>query len=193
MSEHNIFLPTCSVYPNHYKKSVLADRVQNKLSLQDIIMASPRFRSNCRHFSRFDFHACCASISKVNRHTLRSPFLPIFFYSPAGGIEDICMYSAWLRTGGFQYSRNIATPRIVASLPYFPHANAYMPDHRARTFPCDFTEYQLRWAASDRQSWQLCVMSSVSFPLFYLFFAEDGTVFLQYWIINIVILRSNCV
>jgi len=106
------------------------------------------------------------------------------------------MYSAWLRTGGFQYSRNIATPRIVASLPYFPHANAYIRDHRARTFPCDFTKYQLRWAINDRQSWQLYsnVICFFFFPLLYLFFMkEDGTVSssISYWIIDIVILRSN--
>lgn len=128
---------------------------------------------------RFDFkskpaHTPCA----------RASFFPIFFYSPAGGIEDICMYSAWLRTDGFQYSRNIATLRIVAPLPYFPHANAYMRDHRVRTFPCDFTEYQLHRTTNDRQCWQLCVTSSVSFSLsfFYLLFAEDRTIFLQYYI-----------
>lgn len=63
---------------------------------------TPRFRSNCWHFSRFNFHACRASISKVNQRYIpaRSFPFPIFFYSPAGGIEDICMYSAWLHTGG---------------------------------------------------------------------------------------------
>lgn len=123
------------------KNRISVTRVQNSSRYTEILLYSPRFRSNCRHFSRFDFHACRASISKVNRrHTPRSFPFPIFFYSPAGGIEDICMYSAWLHTGAgagaaaFQYSRNIVTPRIVAPLPYFPHANAYIRDHRARRF-----------------------------------------------------------
>jgi len=64
--------------------------------------------------------------------SFQSSFIP-----PAGGIADICTYSAWFRTGGFQYSRNIATPRIVAPLPFIPsYANT-----RARAL-ADFMGYR---------------------------------------------------
>lgn len=174
------------------------DRVRNKLSLpRNIIIVSPRFRSNCRHFSRFDFHACRASISKVNRHTPRTLRHPSNLLLFASGRNRGYMYVFRLASyrGGFQYSRNIATPRIVAPLPYFSHANAYMRDHRVCTFPCDFTEYQLCWTTNDRQSWQLCVMSSVLFlsSPFSILFVSHGrwNTSLQYYT-RLLILHSNC-
>jgi len=107
-------------------------RVQNSFRYTEILLYSP-FRSNCRHFSRFDFHACRASISKVNRrHTPRSS-QSSFIRQRAESKIYVCIPPGFI-PATFQYSRNIVTPRIVAPLPYFPHARTYMRNHRARTF-----------------------------------------------------------
>lgn len=98
-----------------------------------------------RHFSRFDFYARRASISKVNARI--STFLPLqsSFIRQKAGIAGIyvcippdfsCVPTV------FQYSRNITMPRIVAPLPYFLHANAYMRNHRVR-IRRDFTEHHV--------------------------------------------------
>lgn len=77
-------------------------RIQNSSCYTEILLHFPRFRSNCRHFSHLDFHACRASISKVNwRHTptfLPHPNLPLF--ASGRNRRYICMYSAWHHTGG---------------------------------------------------------------------------------------------
>lgn len=69
--------------------------------------------------------------------TAHTPFLPfpnlLLFASGRESKIYVCIPPGFIPTA-FQYSRNIVTSRIVAPLPYFPHANAYMWDHRARTF-----------------------------------------------------------
>lgn len=124
-----------------------------------------------RHFSRFDFYARRASISKVNARIFT--FLPSqsSFIRQQAGIARIyvcippdfsCVPTV------FQYSRNIAMPRIVAPLPYFPHANAYMRDHRVR-IRRDFTEHHV---ADLRMTGKVdkLIISFISFS-FFLFFS----------------------
>lgn len=52
--------------------------IQNSSRYTEILLYLPRFRSNCRHLSRFDFEG------KRRTPPFPSPF-PISFYPPAGG------------------------------------------------------------------------------------------------------------
>lgn len=103
---------------------------------ENIIILSSRFRSNCRHFSCFDFHACRASISKVNAYIPRSSLHNLLLF--ANGRESRgYMYVFHLTSLLCRRSSNIpAISRLRELLPRFliPHANACMRDHRERTF-----------------------------------------------------------
>jgi len=139
--------------------------VTRKIALViEMLLYSPRFRSNCRHFSRFDFHACRASISKVNRwHTPRSfPSQSSFIRQRPESKIYVCIPPGFI-PATFQYSRNIVTPRIVAPLPYFPHARAYMQNHRARTFLMILRDIArlIQWHAKST------AMRNMTFHLFY--------------------------
>lgn len=125
------------------KNRISNDRVQNTSRYTEILLYSFRFRSNCRHFSRFDFHACRASISKVNRqHTPRAFPFSIFFYSPAGGIEDICMYSAWLHTGGLPIFPQYRDTANCCPASLFSSCKCVHVGSSCTHVPCDFTGYR---------------------------------------------------
>lgn len=133
-------------------------RVQNSSRYTEILLYSPRFRSNCRHFSRPDFHACRASISKVNRwRTPRSFPIPIFFYSRAGGIEDICMYSAWLHTGGLPIFPQYRDTANCCPASLFSSCKCVHAGSSCTHLSLWFYGISSGWS-DDMQSWQLCAI-----------------------------------
>jgi len=145
-------------------------RVQNSSRYTEILLYSPRFRSNCRHFSRFDFHACRASISKVNRrHTSFFPLPDLLLF--ANGRNRRYMYV--FRLASYRRPSNIPAiswhrellPRFLIFL--MQECTCGIIVHARSLWFCGISP---GWSNDMQSRAQLCVIWHFTFFILYLSF-----------------------